>query len=122
MPSDGNNLATERSTVERAAEVLANTPGLTSHVETMSDGYASLIIHDDCEVAQRAAEALDAAGLLAQCADGNNLAAAVEALADEFEAEIDWSSGRGNYGDNAAWESVARRLRALLAEDDRGEG
>lgn len=36
------------------------------------------------------------------------------ALADEFESEIDWSDGRSSYGDNEAWASAARRLRAAL--------
>ena len=40
--------------------------------------------------------------------------AAVRALAAEFESEIDWSNGRSNYGDNAAWQSAADRLRAAL--------
>jgi hypothetical protein len=45
-----------------------------------------------------------------------DLRAAVEALAADFESEIDWSSSRWDYSDNAAWERAARRLRDLLAE------
>jgi chromosome segregation ATPase len=41
----------------------------------------------------------------------------IEALADDFISNVDWSSGRSSYGDNAAWESAANALRALLAED-----
>lgn len=42
--------------------------------------------------------------------------AKVEALADDFDTNIDWSNGRNNYGDNAAWESAARQIRALVAD------
>lgn len=38
----------------------------------------------------------------------------VLALADEFDSNVDWSNGRSNYGDNAAWESAARQLRAAV--------
>ena len=38
----------------------------------------------------------------------------VKALAESFEEDVDWSSGRGDYGDNAAYEACARRARALL--------
>lgn len=44
-------------------------------------------------------------------------------LADDFESNIDWSSGRSSYGDNAAWESSAgqvRQLRAALDGTERG--
>lgn len=43
-----------------------------------------------------------------------DLRARIEALAADFTSEIDWSNGRNDYGDNAAWESAARQLRALL--------
>jgi hypothetical protein len=43
------------------------------------------------------------------------LRAGVEALADDFASNVDWSAGRNNYGDNEAWESAARQVRALLA-------
>lgn len=36
------------------------------------------------------------------------------ALADEWLSEIDWSSGRHDYGDNHAYERCARDLRAAL--------
>ena len=42
----------------------------------------------------------------------------VRALAAEFEAEIDWSSGRWDYGDNAAWQAAADRLRAALTTEE----
>lgn len=38
----------------------------------------------------------------------------IAALVDEFESNIDWSNGRNNYGDNAAWEQAAQSLRTLL--------
>lgn len=47
------------------------------------------------------------------------LLAKVEALADDFASNVDWSAGRNNYGDNEAWESAARQVRALLEDDER---
>lgn len=45
----------------------------------------------------------------------SNLRVALAELAVEFESNVDWSSGRSNYGDNEAWESAARQVRELLA-------
>ena len=47
-------------------------------------------------------------------AEVERLRAGIEALAESFEEDVDWSSGRGDYGDNAAYEACARRARALL--------
>lgn len=47
------------------------------------------------------------------------LLAKVEALADEFASNVDWSAGRNNYGDNEAWELAARQARALLGSEER---
>lgn len=46
----------------------------------------------------------------------SNLHAKLEDLATSFEANIDWSDGRNNYGDNEAYAECARQLRTLLAE------
>ena len=56
-------------------------------------------------------------------AEVERLRAGIEALAESFEEDVDWSSGRGDYGDNAAYEACARRARALLNpnEGDRDE-
>ena len=47
-------------------------------------------------------------------AEVERLRSGIEALAESFEEDVDWSSGRGDYGDNAAYEACARRARALL--------
>ena len=47
-------------------------------------------------------------------AEVERLRAGIEALAESFEEDVDWSSGRGDYGDNAAYEACARRAHALL--------
>ena len=47
-------------------------------------------------------------------AEVDRLRAGLEALAESFEEDVDWSSGRGDYGDNAAYEACARRARDLL--------
>ena len=49
--------------------------------------------------------------------DAEEKLAKVEALADEFDSEVDWSAGRWDYGDNQAWESAAHRLRAALSPE-----
>jgi hypothetical protein len=46
----------------------------------------------------------------------DGLREALAELADDFASNVDWSNGRSNYGDNEAWESAARQVRALLAE------
>jgi len=54
-------------------------------------------------------------------AENQRLRDGITALADDYASEIDWSSGRSNYGDNAAYERAARDLRALLNPDERTE-
>lgn len=39
-------------------------------------------------------------------------------LIEDFESDIDWSNGRSDYGDNAAYDSCAQRLRAALADEE----
>lgn len=34
-------------------------------------------------------------------------------LADDFDADVDWSDGRSGYGDNSAYEACARRVREV---------
>lgn len=46
----------------------------------------------------------------------DRLRTAIESLIEEFWSEVDWSEGRSNYGDNAAWEAAARRLETVLKE------
>ena len=53
----------------------------------------------------------DADDLLAEV---KRLREGIEALAESFEEDVDWSSCRGDYGDNAAYEACARRARDLL--------
>ena len=48
-------------------------------------------------------------------ADLPRLLADMEALAEGFVSEIDWSDGRNHYGDNEAWEAAARRVREVIA-------
>lgn len=45
----------------------------------------------------------------------DRLLADLEALAEGFVSEIDWSDGRNHYGDNEAWEAAARRVREVIA-------
>jgi hypothetical protein len=75
------------------------------------------IRHPDARLIAAAVNALgpllDRSDRLATLEDGLR-----EQVAD-FRSEVDWSNGRSNYGDNAAWESAASRLSALL---DGGEG
>lgn len=46
--------------------------------------------------------------------EAEGLRRSIQELADEFEGNIDWSSGRNDYGDNEAWSSSAAQLRAML--------
>lgn len=46
--------------------------------------------------------------------------AELEEMADNFDASIDWSDGRNNYGDNEAYAACARDLRALIAKHRKG--
>ena len=39
-------------------------------------------------------------------------------LVEDFLSDIDWSSGRNNYGDNGAYQSCANRLQALVKTTD----
>ncbi len=65
---------------------------------------------------QDALAAADAVDLLRQpgmvCVD-----ARIEQLPAEWENEIDWSTGRNSYGDNAAYERCANDLRRVLVAD-----
>lgn len=54
------------------------------------------------------------ARLLGERDDAHELRTRIAAMADEFSTRVDWSAGRSDYGDNAAWEQAARLLRGVL--------
>lgn len=81
------------------------------------DGDKCSCTHSPTAINLHAIEAIVAAREAAARAE---VLAEVEALAGDFDSNVDWSNGRHDYGDNAAWESAARSLRAILARHAEG--
>jgi trehalose-6-phosphatase len=95
--------AVERIVAERVRVVEGERDALIEERNDLSLGWVEEVARAEKAEAERdRAEAAHRA-----------LQAAVEALADDFDSNVDWSAGRNNYGDNEAWESAARQARAL---------